>query len=221
MTVRFLATLFVISITSVCAGEDVIWGNEPLTTSRALDDKIVNGSGFGPGIVVESVYALPNVFFDGDRCDNAQPGIVNQVTTWFEDDGLAFGTISGMARLNVFAVPAFGDLPFLSDDPDLGIDVPVTFRQTVVNGLEVIEVQANNLVEMLPEPIRIREGVSYYVGLTPIFVEGFEPFSGNHLANPQPKIAENASAVRRTAPGPPSDWDFAVDGVTNLSLIHI
>ena len=200
--------------------EDVIWSFPP-TTGTSVKNCVVTGPGSAPGSgqgkTIQAEYALSNVFVDSDRFDDSRPGIVNQITTWFEDDGMPFGQVDGIARLNVFVVPGPDVLPDFDDNPDFGIDVPVTYTQTSINGMKAIEVQANGLGN-LRDPILIQTGVRYYIGLTPVFVKGEELFGGNHLSNFSRKDQESASAVRRTAPPPVEDWKFAEDPVSGKSL---
>ena len=211
-----MAVVSIFLIVFNCDAEDVIWRVRP-TSSATVNNHVVTNTSFGPGNNILANYALTNVFVDPDRCDDAQPGVINQITTWFEDDGISFGKTNGIARLNVFVVPAAEILPTFDDDPDFGIDVPVTYTQTMINGMDVVQVQANNLGN-LQQPILIQTGIRYYIGLTPVFNKGEELFQGDNFANFSAKDLESASAVRTTAPPPGTDWEFAEDDASGNRL---
>ena len=207
---------------TTCNGEDIIWRN--ITgTANMVPDKVVNRPP-GPGMGGLRTYALANVLISPNQCDASQPGLVKQIKTYFFDDVGANGLPpTGLARLNVFQIPAGTTLPDnIDDNPDNGIDVPVTFTQVDLNGMPAIEVRADDLDTVFNPPLRIDPEVEYFIGLTPIFEEGDEFFGGNHIAGTIGVDNEKPSALRMTSPQL-QPWEFAVNaaGESLFAFIEI
>ena len=205
MSRSFVLTLLCFGL--VCPSiraEDVIWRHLPMGTTFPLPDMVKIGP--GPGDTFPRRYSLAQVFVDGTA---GNPGVVETITVFFFDDApIPFESMPGQAVLNVFIVKGPETLPMPADNPDNGIVVEATFSQNTVDGW--IEVVATNLSTTLPMPLEIVGDVRYYIGLTPVFLPGEDPFSGSHIANDMGKANESQSAFRQTSPMV-SDWVFAGD----------
>ena len=198
---KALAVLLLVG--SIASAEDVIWNSRPSLPGIEVPNRVINM--IGPGTDESRDYLLAQVLVDAAH---GNPGIVDIMTTFFLDDApVGFGTITGQASLNVFVVQNANDLPFPGDNPDDGFIVDVVITQNPAEGW--IEVRAENLAA-LPVPIEIQPGERYFIGLTPIFFVGNEPFGGLALCNTAGKAMEDQSAFRSTAPMF-DDWFFAGD----------
>ena len=201
LTTKIVALLLLVC--SIASAEDVIWNNRPSVGSIEVPNRVLNM--IGPGTDEARDYLLAQVLVDAAH---GNTGIVDIITMYFQDDApVGFGTITGQASLNVFVVQNATDLPFPTDNPDDGIIIDVEMTQNSAEGW--IEVRAENLAA-LPVQIEILPGERYFIGLTPIFFIGNEPFGGLGLCNTLGKAMESQSAFRSTAPIF-DDWFFAGD----------
>lgn len=218
--------LLAFSLGKFTFAEEVIWRVPRTASSMAVVPDRVESDPLGPaGGTGARDYAVAQVLVEcGPGVPRiGMPGTINRMRTFFANDppvdfeffpnatqNPATGNfeIQGLAIVNVFQVTTPFDLPSPNQNPDNGVIVEATFIQDVNN--DQIIVQVEDLINSFPNnPIVIKPGSPYYIGLTPFFI-GFpeRPFSGLHFANDLPFGNEGESAVRQTAPEF-LDWSFA------------
>lgn len=219
--------LAVLTFAQICKSEDIIWSLAPVNTGlRSVADQIVNI----PGPSTENEYALAQIYIPIGRSDPKafmQAGTITEITTFFTGPSPFVPPTDPMARLNFVELSSGQTLPPDSYDPDEGIDVLVDIVVVSDDGTQTtIAVTTREPLDTIfgtvPPPIfsgcglppfagspfRIREGIRYFVGLTPIN-SGFSA----HCANEVIDSSMLASAVRVTNPPDPpaSSWTTAVD----------
>ena len=207
-----LITLF--CFVTCAQAEDIICSTPP-TSSRTIFDRVGQAS---EGPTLPNAYALSQIFIDGSMCDDAQPGTIQTISTFFTGPP-GFTSPAPMARFNFFELePGDKDgLPDnLIDNPDSGIDVRVNIVEGpsgmyTVTTADSLDKLIDPKTKLPIPPFQIRQGIRYFVGLTPIIEAGKAMAFESHLANEVTSTLE-AAATRMTDPSIPAnntDWSLA------------
>ena len=211
-------------------GEEILHRNPPRNAIPTRVDIETNKTGLGPGTIMTQ-YVLARVKSDEDMDpDLGQPGVLNEVKTFFEEPRSGFSAVNG-AELNTktgfYEIRGMARFSFVMPDtvnellPDSdfnplmhGATVDATFIHNTDR--HWVEVKATNLTTQLnllkrkpafPVPVILVNGSNCFIGLTPIFSNTEpRPFSGVRLANTVPVTDEEKSAYRPIVPRPKKTW---------------